>query len=189
MSRSPSGGSTGRFKTGQWHRFAAGIEAELALRDSLEGYVEAMRNERAFTLSTFREYPMWGYWILRGFGNDLQLRAIDLYDQVIAGASSPYLEITSGIHRTVRHGGLNPYALLVTGLEPALFPVRVAAERTRAMALVASSERTFRLTSRQAATRFRISTGLACLRRRPSTLTTASHCTSRSCPKAGLSIP
>ena len=77
---------------------------------------------------------MWGYWLLRGFGNDLQLRLIGLFDRYIEQAPRPFGEVWGGKKpEGVRRGGLNPYGALVTLLEPSLNSVREPAERVRAM--------------------------------------------------------
>jgi hypothetical protein len=110
------------------------LDAELALHDTLEGYVGAMRSERSYSLSSVREFPMWGYWLLRGFGNDLQLRLIDLFDRYVEKALKPFAEVwVSKSPQSSRPGGWNPYLALVTLLEPSLNSVREAAERARAM--------------------------------------------------------
>ncbi len=110
------------------------LEAELALHDTLEGYVWALRSERSFSLSSARELPGAGYWLVRGFSNDLQLRLIELFDRYIEQALKPFAEVwTSTKPKGVRRGGLNPYAALVTHLEPSLISAREPAERVRAM--------------------------------------------------------
>jgi len=110
------------------------LEAELALHDTLEGDVWALRSERSFSLSSARELPGAGYWLVRGFSNDLQLRLIELFDRYIEQASKPFAEVwTSTKPGGVRRGGLNPYAAGVTLLEPSLSSVREPTERVRAM--------------------------------------------------------
>ena len=110
------------------------LEAELALHDTMEGYTWAVRSERSCSLSTVRDFPMWGYWLLRGFGNDLELRLIELFDRYIELARKPFADVwTSNKPGGIGRGGLNPYGALVTLLEPSLSSVREPAERVRAM--------------------------------------------------------
>ncbi|MGC8638738.1 MAG: hypothetical protein ACP5XB_02535 [Isosphaeraceae bacterium] len=110
------------------------LDAELARLDSMEGYIGAMRNERAYSLASVREFPMTGYWLLRGFTNDLQLRIIDLFDGFIKQAAKPFAEVWGDKTLPgVRRSGLNPYAPLVTLLAPALTSPREAVERVKAM--------------------------------------------------------
>ena len=77
---------------------------------------------------------MAGYWLLRGFTDDLQLRLIALFDGFIEQAPKPFAEVW-GIKNPdgVRGAGFNPYAALVTLLERSLTSVREPAERLRAM--------------------------------------------------------
>lgn len=111
------------------------LDAELALHDNLEGLNWALRGERAFSLSASRELPASGFWLIRGFVNDLMLRLLDLYDRLLEDTSRPYAEVASRKHATARpRFGQNPYRILVTVLEPALVAMRDPAERTRALA-------------------------------------------------------
>jgi hypothetical protein len=110
------------------------LDAELALHDTMEGYVWALRTERTYSLSSVREIPGTRYWILRGLGDDLELRLIDLFDRYIEQASEPYAKVAAGDKtRPVRSAGSNPYGALVTLLEPSLTTAREPAERIRAM--------------------------------------------------------
>ena len=65
------------------------LDTELALHDTMEGYTWAMRSERAFSLSSIREIPGYGFWLTRGFTNDLMSRLIDLYDWYLKRHPSP----------------------------------------------------------------------------------------------------
>ena len=47
------------------------LDAELALHDTMEGYNRALRSERAYSLSSIREIPGSGFWLTRGFSNEL----------------------------------------------------------------------------------------------------------------------
>ena len=110
------------------------LVTELALHDTLEGYVWAMRSERSLSLSSARQFPGAGDWLLRGFSNDLQLRLIALFDQYIEQTLKPFAEVWgSNKPERVRRGVPNPYAAVVTLLEPSLNSVREPAERVRAM--------------------------------------------------------
>ncbi len=110
------------------------LDAELALHDTMDGYLGALRTERAFSLSSVREIPGSRYWLLRGFGNDLELRLIALFDRYIEQASKPFADLASGDEtRTARPGGFNPYGALVTLLAPSLTASREPAERIRAI--------------------------------------------------------
>jgi hypothetical protein len=110
------------------------LDVELALHDSMEGYDWALRSERAYSLSSFREIPGARFWLIRGLVNDAQLGAIDLYDRYLAKASRPYSEVVAAQAAAPKpRQGLNPYRALVTLLEPALKSLREPAERTRAM--------------------------------------------------------
>jgi hypothetical protein len=110
------------------------LDAELALHDNMEGVTWALRGERAFSLSAVREFPGSGFWLTRGFANDLMLRLLDLYDRVLEDTVRPYAEVASRKHAPARpRFGQNPYRVLVTLLEPGLTACRAPAERTRAM--------------------------------------------------------
>ena len=78
--------------------------------------------------------PGTGFWLTRGFANDLMLRLSDFYDRFLAESSLPYAVVVSEEHRKARPGGgPNLYRALVSLLEPALAAAREPAERTRAM--------------------------------------------------------
>ena len=110
------------------------LESELALHDTMEGYRWAMRSERAFSLSSIREFPGTGFWLTRGFANDVMSRIIDLYDQYLKKASQPYAEVVSERSAApAPGGGPNLYGPLVTLLVPAMNAVRPPTERVRAM--------------------------------------------------------
>lgn len=109
------------------------LDTELALHDTMEGYLLAMRSERAYSLSSVREFPMTGYWLLRGFTNDLQLRIIELFDGFIEQSQKPFAKVWGKKLPGVRRSGFNPYAVLVSLLEPALTSAREPAERVKAM--------------------------------------------------------
>ena len=64
------------------------LDAELALHDTMEGYDWALRSERAYSLSSVREIPGSGFWLTRGFSNELMVRLIDLYDRYLARFAS-----------------------------------------------------------------------------------------------------
>ncbi len=111
------------------------LDTELALHDTMDGYTWAMRSERAISLSSIREMPGFGFWLTRGFTNDLMLRFIDLYDWYLKQASQPYADVVANKSKSSPpSGGSNFYGALVTLLIPALDAARPPAERTRAMA-------------------------------------------------------
>jgi hypothetical protein len=110
------------------------LDTELALHDTMEGYNEAMRSERAYSLSSIREIPGSRFWLTRGFSNELALGLIDFYDRRLADGPRPYHEVVAAKRTpsTPRYGP-NLYGALITLLEPAMVAVREATERTRAM--------------------------------------------------------
>jgi hypothetical protein len=110
------------------------LDAELALHDTIESYEWALRNERAYNLSSFREIPGVGFWLTRGFANDLMFRLIHLVDRYVEKASRPYAEaIADKSHVSMPGGVPNVYGALVTLLEPALVSAREPMERIRAL--------------------------------------------------------
>jgi hypothetical protein len=110
------------------------LEAELALLDNMDGYNWALRSERAYSLTTARDIPGSGSWLMRGFANQLALGLIDLFDQYLEQGARLYAEVASHT-RTVfaPRRGPNPYGAVVRLLEPSLAAIREPAERTRAM--------------------------------------------------------
>jgi hypothetical protein len=112
----------------------ATLDAELALHDTMDGLRWALRSERAFSLSSVREFPNASTWIGRGFSNDLQMRLIGLFDHFLEQTGRPYREAAaSGKWAGPRRGWPNPLAPLVTLLEPSLVASREPADRVRAM--------------------------------------------------------
>jgi hypothetical protein len=110
------------------------LDHELALHDTIEGYNWAIGSERAFSLSTMNEIPLSGFWLTRGFTNDVMSRLIDLYDGYLKKSSQPYPDIVASKGASPPpSGGMNPYGPLVTLLVPALDAIRPPTERTRAM--------------------------------------------------------
>ena len=71
------------------------LDTELALHDTMEGYNWALRSERAYSLSSVRELPGSGFWLTRGFANELALGLIDLFDRYLEKGSRPYAEVVS----------------------------------------------------------------------------------------------
>ncbi len=110
------------------------LDAELALHDTMDGYNEALRSERAYSLSSIQEIPGSRFWLTRGFSNELALGLIDFYDRRLADGSRPYGDVVAakGTPSAPRYGP-NPYGALITLLQPAMAAVRNATERTRAM--------------------------------------------------------
>ncbi len=108
------------------------LDAELALHDSLEGLRWALRSERAYSLSAVREFPGSGFWLTRGFANDLTSGFLRLYDRHLEDASRPYARVISAKGAASRPAG-GPYGALITLLEPALATAREPAEQVRAM--------------------------------------------------------
>ena len=155
------------------------LDAELALHDTMEGYTWALRSERAFSLSSVREFPGSGFWLTRGFTNDLMLRLLELFDRHLEDASRPYAEVVAGEERQTSPpgGGPNPYGALVTLLEPSLAAAREPAERTRAMSRSLRILNALQARVPPAAIRRRNSPTSACPRKRRSTRSTASPCT------------
>jgi hypothetical protein len=107
------------------------LDAELALHDTMEGYVWAMKSERSYSLSSVRELPMSRYWLMRGLTDDLQVKLIELFDRFIAQTPKPFSEVWTS--PAARGTVVNPYLALVTLLEPSLTSVRDPAERVKAM--------------------------------------------------------
>jgi hypothetical protein len=110
------------------------IETEVAHHDTMDGYTWALRTERAFSLTTVREYPFTRFWLTRGFANDLMLRLLDLYDRHLDDATQPFVQVAKKrkTNPPVR-AGLNPYRALLTVLDPGLFSALEAGNRVRAM--------------------------------------------------------
>ena len=69
------------------------LDAELGLHDTMEGYDEALVTERAYALSSFREIPGSGFWLLRGFQNRLAINLIDLIDRYRQKSPRPFAEV------------------------------------------------------------------------------------------------
>jgi hypothetical protein len=112
----------------------AALDAELALHDTMEGYDRALVSERAYALSSVREIPGAGFWLLRGFHNQLALGLIELTDRYRQKSSRPYAEVVKDKKEApALVGGINVYGSLITLLEPSLISLREPAERTRAM--------------------------------------------------------
>jgi hypothetical protein len=110
------------------------LDAELALHDTLEGYDTALVTERAYALTSFREIPGAGFWLVRGFQNRLAISLIDLIDCYRQKRSRPYVSVVGDSKAAPSlTGGMNLYGSLITLLEPALIALREPAERTRAM--------------------------------------------------------
>ena len=110
------------------------LDTELALHDTMAGYDWALCSERAFSLSSIREIPGSGFWLTRGFSNELALGLIDVYDRYRAMGSRPYREVVANkVPLAAPRYGPNLYGALITLIEPALKAVREPAERTRAM--------------------------------------------------------
>ena len=64
----------------------------------------AGNSERAFSLSSTREMPGTGFWLTRGFANDLMLRLSDFYDRFLAESSLPYAVVVSEENRKAATG-------------------------------------------------------------------------------------
>jgi hypothetical protein len=112
----------------------ASLDRELALHDTMEGYIWALKSERAFALSSARETGR-GFWLTRGFVNDLSLKLIDLFDRYLQQAAEPFSAVIAARSRTPSPvASLNPLTPLAKLLEPALNAAREPAERTRAIA-------------------------------------------------------
>jgi hypothetical protein len=110
------------------------IDAELARHDTMDGYAWALRTERAFSLETVGGFPFAGNWLTGGFANDLRLRLLDLYDRRLGDTSRPFLGVAAERKANPpARRGWNPYAGLMTLLEPATFSGLEAANRVRAM--------------------------------------------------------
>jgi hypothetical protein len=111
------------------------LDAELALHDTMDGHNWALRSERAFSLSSFREFPITNFWLTRGFGYDAMLRLLELYDQYLEKSSRPYAKVVSENSAATRPSAslVNPFRNLVTLLNPSIDAIRDPAERTRAL--------------------------------------------------------
>ena len=71
------------------------LDAELARHDTMDGYNWALRSERAYTLTSVREFPDSGLWLARGITSDLMLRFLDLYDKYLENGSRPYAKVVA----------------------------------------------------------------------------------------------
>jgi hypothetical protein len=110
------------------------LDAEVALHDTIDGYVWALRSERAFSVETLRDQLGPGSWLTRGFINQALLRLLDLYDRHLRYAALPYPRAVAERRSAPSlGGGWNPYGRLATLLEPGLLSAREPAERVRAM--------------------------------------------------------
>jgi len=110
------------------------LDRELALHDTMEGHNWALKSERAFALSSAWEMPGAGFWLTRGFVNDLALQLIALFDRHLERGAQPFAAVKSPMTKPRSSGTrLNPLATLASLLEPALNSAREAAERTRAV--------------------------------------------------------
>jgi hypothetical protein len=112
------------------------LNSELALHDTMDGYSWALRSERAFSLTSVREFPHTAFWVTQGITNDLMVQILDLYDQYLEKGSRPFAKVATKKSRAVNRPPSifdNPWAALVTNLEPGLAALRDPAERTRAL--------------------------------------------------------
>ena len=110
------------------------LDTELARHDTMEGYNQALRSERAYSLSSIRDIPGTRFWLTRGFSNELALGLIDFYDRCLADGSRPYRDVVANKQTPLAtRYGPNPYGALITLLQPAMAAVRDATERTRAV--------------------------------------------------------
>lgn len=114
------------------------LESELVLHESLDGYLWAIRSERAYSLSSIPStLPLSGSWLTRPFENRLNLRLLNYYEGQVEAAAHSYYEQKAEpdldpFPRTRRF--FDPYGVLVDQLDPAWASTRVAVERSRATA-------------------------------------------------------
>jgi len=110
------------------------LDRELALHDTMEGYIWALKSERAFSLASAWEMRGAGLWLTRGFVNDLSLNLIELFDRHLEHGAQPFSTVISARSNTPKSpASINPLSQLARLLEPALNAAREPAERTRAI--------------------------------------------------------
>ncbi len=76
------------------------LDAELAIQDRMEGFVWAIKSERAYNVESFRKFPGRNFWLVgRGFWNTQESACLDIYTTLFALARDPgpYREIEESI--------------------------------------------------------------------------------------------
>ena len=106
------------------------LDAELALLDTSDDLIWALRSERAFSLSVIRDSFEKAVFVPSLMSNSVALRFLDFYDQLLEHASRPPWQSRF----TPRfQGGWNPLDIMITQHIPAMQSTREAAERVRAI--------------------------------------------------------
>lgn len=100
------------------------LEAEVARHDSMDGYVWALKSERAYGLDMYRTFPLGNSWLGGTYWNATKVEYLDLIDQEIAAASLPYAQARSQSGSTA--------SVTVRLFAPAVQACRAATERSRA---------------------------------------------------------
>ena len=106
------------------------LDAELAVLDTSDDLIWALRSERAFSLAAIRDSFKNAIWVPGVMGNSVALTFLDFYDQCLEHASRPYWQSRFEPRFQV---GWNPLDVMITLLLPALQSAREANERVRAV--------------------------------------------------------
>ena len=108
------------------------LDAELAIQERMEGFVSAMKSERAFFLDYFPgDVPISNFWLCcRGFWNQQKSDCLDVWQAVLATMREPipYRQAEQAIDESLRNAGTMVTAMMSPGLKS---PSHAAA-RTRA---------------------------------------------------------
>jgi hypothetical protein len=110
----------------------AALEAELARHDGTDGYVWAIKTDRAFGLDMFHTFPWGRFWVDRGLANDAQSYYLDVMDRELGAINVPYAQARSVQPPTAKVLGTG-YRVVADLVVPAAQACRAATERSRAM--------------------------------------------------------
>ncbi|MDG3004142.1 hypothetical protein [Paludisphaera mucosa] len=115
--------------SGEAHRR---LDAELTDHDGLEPVRQALKNERAFSLTSAAEMSNNLFWLRGWMRNNLVLMFLDLYEEQLRRSEIPYPKLRSTPARSSLDGYRHPLKVLAELLEPAMTLLRESAERQRA---------------------------------------------------------
>lgn len=112
------------------------LDAELARLDDLEGYRHALRAERAYSLTTCREWSRQLIWPRGWLLNNLMLMFADFYEEQLRRSEIPFAKLEALGPPTSTRAYRHPLKMMVDLLEPAVHGSRRAADTQRASARV-----------------------------------------------------